>query len=587
MTTEAGPTTVADGDVDVIWSEANPPDSPSAKWRGFAPGRTVLASGSVHAPGGLPLPCDIVFERDVEVTLRDGTRIFVDVYRPVTDDPVPALVAWSPYGKQGGFWELDSYPGRAGVPAEAVSGLQKWEAPDPAYWCLHGYAVVNPDPRGAFASDGDIQTFSIQEGRDGADVIEWIAGQPWSNRNVGMAGNSWLGISQWIIAAQRPPHLAAIAPWEGLTDIYRDLVAPGGIPYRDFASLLLSHHYGRNRYEDILAMFEAHPTFDAYWAAKVFDDTSTITIPAYVVASYTNLIHVDGTFRAWEALGSTEKWLRVHNTMEWPDFYQHQDDLRRFFDYTLKDEANGWETTPRVRMAILDPGHEDVVDQPEDQFPPTRVIPTRLVLDAATRSISAGALPLACPAGASTPAESHLSYDAVTGSAVFTGDLGDLTLAGPMSLRLWVSSDGHPEMDLFVGVSKVDAQGRHVVPDWLPGLPTPGARGWLRVSRRALDPQRSTDLRPVQAHVDPQPLGPGAIVAVDIPIWPMAMRWHAGEKLRIEIAGHDLVDAVPGLPNRKGDNAGRHVLYTGGRYQSYLLAPVLPENTGDTVEVGR
>ncbi|MET0456371.1 MAG: CocE/NonD family hydrolase [Mycobacterium sp.] len=562
---------------DIVWSAANAPESASAKWRGFQKGSEVLPRGSVHSPGGQPLGCDIILERDAEVTLRDGTRIFVDVLRPVTDDPVPTLMAWSPYGKQGGFWHLDNYPGRAGVPVAAVSGLQKWEGPDPAYWCTHGYAVVNPDPRGTFASGGDIQTFSPQEGRDGADVIEWIAEQPWSNQKVGMAGNSWLGISQWIIAAERPPHLSAIAPWEGLSDIYRDLVAPGGVPYRDFLALLLSHHYGRNRYEDVLAMFDAHPTFDAYWATKVFDDTSQITIPAYVVASYTNLIHVDGTFRAWNALGSDEKWLRINNTMEWPDFYQHQDDLRRFYDYVLKGEDNGWETTPRVRMAILDPGHDDVVDQPEDEFPPARAIPTKFYLDAATRGISLGPGPLPCPAAVSSRREGHISYDAATGSAIFTAELGDLTLAGPMRLRLWVESDGHPEMDLFVGISKIDADGKHCVPDWLPGLPTPGARGWLRTSHRALDPVLSTDLRPVQSHESREPLTPGEIIPVDIAIWPMAMRWHVGEQVRIEIAGHDLVEAVPDLPNRAGDNAGRHILHTGGRYESYLLAPVLPE----------
>ncbi|WP_208024251.1 CocE/NonD family hydrolase [Amycolatopsis pithecellobii] len=553
-------------DTDVIWSAANPPESPTAKWRGFKPGSEVLPQGSVHSPGGLPLPCDIVFERDVEVTLRDGKRIFVDVFRPVTGDPVPALMAWSPYGKQGGYWHLDGYPGRAGVPASAISGLNKWEGPDPAYWCAHGYAIVHPDPRGAFESEGDIQTFSPQEGRDGADVIEWIAEQPWSNQKVGMAGNSWLAISQWIIAAEQPPHLSAIAPWEGLLDIYRDLVAPGGIPFTDFMALILSHHYGRNRYEDTLAMLEAHPQLDEYWATKVFD-TSRITVPAYVVASYTNLIHVDGTFRAWERLGSAEKWLRIHNTMEWPDFYEHQDDLRRFYDHVLKGEANGWDETPRVRMAILDPGHDDVVDQPETEFPPSRTVTTKLYLDAASGTITSG----------SPRQESHISYDAPTGSAVFTGDLGDLTVAGPMRLRLWVESDGHPEVDLFVAISKIDAEGEHRVPEWATGLPSPGARGWMRTSHRALDPELSTDLRPVQSHQVRQPLAPGEVVPVDIAIWPMAMRWHAGEKVRIEVTGHDLAVAVPDLPNRSGDNAGHHTLRTGGRYESYLLAPVLPE----------
>lgn len=63
---------------------------------------------------------------------------------------------------------------------------------------------------------------------------------------------------------------------------------------------------------------------------------------------------------------------------------------------------------------------------------------------------------------------------------------------------------------------------------------------------------------------------------VDVAIWPVAMRWHAGEQVRIEVSGHDPAPAVPELPERAGDNAGRHHLRAGGRYESYLLASVLP-----------
>lgn len=548
-----------------IWTKAGDPESASAKWRGFEPGTTILSAGSIHAHGGLPLPCDIVLDRDVEVTLRDGTIIYADVFRPVTDAALPTVLAWSPYGKQGGYWHLDVFPGRVGVPESAVSGLQKWEGPDPAYWCAHGYAVVHPDARGAFESGGDIQSFSRQEGRDGADVIEWIADQAWSNQKVAMAGNSWLAASQWIIAGERPPHLSAIAPWEGFSDIYRDFVSPGGIPAPDFLGQLMSHHYGRNRYEDLSAMLAKYPLVDEYWSDKVFD-TSGIEIPVYVVASYTNGVHVRGTFRAWHSLGSRQRWLRIHNTQEWPDFYAHQEDLRRFFDHVLKGEDNGWEATPRVRMAILDPGHEDVVDVPVDEFPPSPAVVTRFDLDAEALSIVAGK---------TIEQEGVVSYDAKTGSAVFTGDLGDLTLAGPMKLRLWVKSDGHPEMDLFVGISKLGIDGEQLAPETSPGVPTPGARGWLRVSQRALDEGRSTDLVPYQRHDRREPLTAGEVMPVDIEIWPMAMRWHAGEKVRIEIAGHDLYKGANDRPS--GDNAGRHILHTGGRYAAYLLAPVLPE----------
>ncbi|ORW28886.1 CocE/NonD family hydrolase [Mycobacterium palustre] len=553
-------------DIDVIYRQANPPESPLANWRGFKQETVVLQRGSVHSPGGRPLTCDIIFERDVEVTLRDGTVIYTDVYRPVTDDRVPALMAWSPYGKQGGFWQLDVFPDRAGVPAQAVSGLQKWEAPDPAYWCEHGYAIVNPDARGSFESGGDVQVFSSQEGRDGADVIEWIAEQDWSSGKVGMAGNSWLAVTQWLIAAQRPPHLTAIAPWEGLTDVYRDLVAMGGIPDPVFTEGILQNNYGRNKIEDVIAMITKRPLFDEYWATKVID-VSKIDIPVYVVASYTNALHTRGTLAAYAKLDPDKTWLRIHNSMEWPDFYEHQDDLRRFYDHVLKGAKNGWEETPRVRMAILDPGHEDVLDVAQPSFPPPGVVSTAFYLRCDDHTISR-----------SEPTDAaSTSYDAEGGRAVFEADLGDLTLAGPMRLRLWVQADGHDEMDLFVGVQKVAADGSVLVPEFMPKLPSPGARGQLRVSHRKTDDRLSTDLVPHHTHDEVQPLSEGEIVAVDIEIWPMAMRWHRGEKLRIVVSGQELqVPIVPGLPPRPTNNAGRHIIHSGPQRPSFLMAPVLP-----------
>jgi predicted acyl esterase len=552
---------------EIVHSPASSPELPQARRPAFEPGTAVLPAGSTHAPGGLPLPCDIVMDSDVPVSLRDGTTIYVDVFRPVTDEPLPAVVAWSPYGKRGGFWSLDVFPDRAGVPAESLSGLHKWEGPDPAYWCAHGYAVVNPDPRGVFNSEGDIQMFSPQEAQDGYDLIEWAAAQPWSTGKIGMAGNSWLAVTQWLIASVTPPHLAAIAPWEGFTDFYRDMIAPGGIPNMVFTNQIRDNNFGKNRTEDLAATFERHPLMNELWEARHID-TSGIAVPAYVVASYTNLLHARGTFNGWRALPEGNKWLRIHNSLEWPDFYEYQPDLLKFFDWALKGLDNGWESTPRVRMSILDPGHADTVNVPQDTFPPSTAETTAFHLDAAALGIVKEA---------SVEAESSISYDAATGSAVFVADVGEMVLSGPMKLRLWVEADGHDEMDLFVSVSKEGVDGNQLVPDWYPGLPSPGARGQQRVSLRALDPLRSTDLVPFHRHDRSEPLGPGEIVPVDIEIWPMTMRWHAGEKLRVEIGGHDLqVVAADVHPARSAHNRGTHIIHTGGRYASHLLAPLLP-----------
>lgn len=91
---------------------------------------------------------------------------------------------------------MDDIPFRAGVPLSSLSDFQKWEGPDPAYWVLHGYAIVNADPRGVGKSEGNICAMGSQEGRDGADVVDWIGNEKWCSGKVALTGNSWLAASQ-------------------------------------------------------------------------------------------------------------------------------------------------------------------------------------------------------------------------------------------------------------------------------------------------------------------------------------------------------------------------------------------------------
>lgn len=80
--------------------------------------------------------------------------------------------------------------------------------------------------------------WGTQEGRDGYDLIEHIATLDWCNGKIGMAGNSWLAIGMWFIAAERPPHLTCIAPFEGPTDLYMEHLCRGGVPQTPFAEFI-------------------------------------------------------------------------------------------------------------------------------------------------------------------------------------------------------------------------------------------------------------------------------------------------------------------------------------------------------------
>jgi putative CocE/NonD family hydrolase len=154
------------------------------------------------------------------------------------------------------------------------------------------------------------------QGRDCYDLIKWLAEQEWCTGKVGMTGTSYLAVSQWFTAAEQPPQLAAINPWEGVSDVYRDLVLRGGMPDTGFAGLLQDgSFFGKNQKEDLIAEAERYPLMAELWGNKIpaFDK---ITVPAYVVASYSNTLHTAGTFRAWRRMASEQKWLRIHNSQE-------------------------------------------------------------------------------------------------------------------------------------------------------------------------------------------------------------------------------------------------------------------------------
>ena len=590
--------------------KALPVDAPRVRYPGFNPDTLILKAGSVRREGAMPLPCDILLERDVPIRLRDGVTIYADVFRPVGDEACPALLAWSPYGKEIGGQMLDDVPMRSGVPLSATSGLEKFEGPDPAYWVAHGYAIVNPDKRGAYMSEGNLLYWGHEDALDGCDVIDWIASQKWSNGKVGMTGNSWLTVSQWFIAAERPEHLAAIAPWEGFCDHYRESGTRGGIPAPEFPEMIAeTFASAHGMLEDQPRMIVERPFMCDYWEDKAAR-VENIEIPAYVVASYTNSVHTHGSFAGFRRMASKEKWLRVHNTSEWFDYYtpENVEDLRRFFDHYLKGIDNGWEQTPRVRLSVLNPGGTDIVGRAEEDFPLARTRYRKLYLSAADSSLLA-TLP-------EQQAVSEYQSDSARHEVTYRYRMEQPTeITGYMKLHLWVSAPDHDDMDLAVRVEKLSRDGQPL-PDRTGNLIA--ATGLMRVSMRQLDETRSTEAEPYYTFTTEQKLKPGEIVPVEIEIWPMGLYFDEGEILQLTVGAYRPANAaipfgsasisvprdgftyMPGQPvemmtvggnatqcadpvevvvSPATHNAGRHRIYTGGEYDSYLYVPVIPDNT--------
>lgn len=588
------------GDIEVAMRKANPLSEAEYPIPALNNHSVVYKKGCIIEKGHMPLPVDIERIQDIAIPLRDGTTVYGDLYRKQGEGPVPVILVYTMYSKQGGNFNKNFTVCNTGFPKSQVSGLQCFESPDPAYWCQYGYAICIVDQRGIDHSGGNLVFMGKQAGEDVYDVIEFLAEQDFCSGKVTMMGNSQLAMIQWTAAEAKPPHLAAIAPFEGLRDEYRDCVCRGGIPNTVFHDTdIMAYLYGNNQFEDISTMLKKYPLINEYWDDKVAK-LSDVTIPAYVVASWTHSIHTKNSINGFRELGSTDKWLRIHNTHEWGDLdtKENADDLRKFFDHFLKGIDNGWEKTPHVRYAVLDFNAKTDVFKSGNTYPAVQTDTKMLYLDASNGTMS----PICHKSGAKTV------YDGKSGNvkecARFEYKITEeMEIHGASNIRLWMSTDMGNDADLYACLYKKDKKGKvryHIVfPGFrkkldficklipkskqLPGGPIyTGPNGRIRVSHRKLDTSLSTDLEPVLTHDELQILIPNTPVQIDLGMWPTGMLLHPGETLVLEIAGHVAEPVAEAratndkpVEKMKSANEGMHTIYTGGEMSSVLFLPIV------------
>lgn len=525
-------------------------------------------------------PDGVRFDRDVSVYVRDGTRLSVNVFRPDDHAEHPVILSAHPYGK-----DALPKPRRAGygmpfqlrmlpqsVPFR-FSAWTSWEAPDPATWVPHGYALVNCDLRGWGRSDGTGEILSEQEGLDIHDVVEWIATQPWSNGRVGMLGVSYLALSQWAAAATRPPHLAAICPWEGFTDAYRDFMRVGGVREDGFLRLW-SAVLGRQRRSPVTIRRDArtHPLFDDWWAARN-RDIEHIEVPALVAATFSDHnLHSRGTFEGYRRIGSTEKWLFAHRRPKWATFYSDEaaEVQREFFDHFLRADppaTGGMHDVPRVRYEVHEDASTRVALRTDTEWPPygTRWDALRLGADGSLF------------AHTNQPPRT-VEFDLRRGRARFTHRFeSDTELVGPMWLRLHLELRDASDMCLFAGVRK--ARDRKIVGfEGSYGFDRALVTfGMIKPSQRAVDEDRSGLARPFHPDDHRRPLAPGEIAAVDLELRPSATLFRAGELLHLDLQGRWFLPTNPitgQFPARyERSRRGTAVLHVGGEHDAALHVP--------------
>jgi putative CocE/NonD family hydrolase len=461
-----------------------------------------------------------------------------------------------------------------------MSPITPFEGPDPVYWVPRGYAVVTVNPRGLWYSEGTATYLSPEEALDFYDVIEWAGTQLWSNGKVGLTGVSYLASAQWRVAELNPPHLAAMNPWEGWADTYREVAYHGGIPDTWFWPYLWARWgASTSTIEDWRAQMREHPFFDEFWASKAAD-FAKIRTPAFVVASWSDQgLHTRGTLEGFKRIASEHKWLEVHGRKKWAYYYEPQNvaRLQVFFDHFLKGEATSLDEWPKVRIEIRERAYVGAM-RGEQEWPLARTQYTRLHLDATDGSLRRSAAPVPATrryeAVCGLPDADHAEFD-----IVFTEPM---EITGHARLHLFMSAEGSDDLDVFVGLQKLDQHGEVVpFPYYAQFEDGPMALGWLRASHREPDPSRSCEYQPVLKHRRLQKIEPGEVVALDVEIWPSSTRFEAGEGLRLRVQGSDInkyPKATAPVYFRHEDtvNRGMHVIHTGASTDSFLLIPIIP-----------
>ena len=480
-----------------------------------------------------------------------------------------------------------------------------------SYLASYGFVFAVVDVRGTGGSGGNLDKnyFSPRQARDGKEVVQYLGTRKWSNGKVGMSGGSYLGIMQFLVAEQRPSHLAAIAPNEALSDLYNDAAYPGGILSLFFDTQYLavqgapglatpntsaqmlpgtvgvkvSQATGRSVALDYLA----HTTDDHFYKVRSpITRVSRINVPVYVLDGWRDAFEA-GDLRMFEWLqlrkaptfvhisGCTHKGCGgVFDPLGTPD----PDDLAllqvRFFQRYLM--GLHVPKPPPVRVYVQQVNR--YVDGPSWPLPSAHFTTWHLNNGA----LSARPAPRATQQYLANPSAGlSMSLDqqgtvAISPYVPLDQRLEDnqgltwrtptlsrpLTINGPIAMQL-VAASSAPDTDWFVKVSDVAPGGAESIV----------AEGQLRASMRKLAPD-STSIEPVQALRHPKPIKPGKFIRYQIAVAPTAYHFAAGHRLQIRVTSYNLPNALPASFRIDANNPG-----------AVVINPLLPAT--NTIRIGR
>jgi uncharacterized protein len=552
-------------------------------------------------------------EENVYVQMRDGVKLTCTIYRPDADGKFPALLAMSPYGKEG---QVQKIPPKPFNPEYA-----QLEAGDTEFLVSRGYVHVIADVRGSGHSEGQYDVCSRKEQEDGYDLVEWIAEQPWCSGNVGMIGISYFAVIQYLVAAQQPPHLKAIFPHDGWGDMYRDVSHHGGILMHGWlrtwaqggnilawnavpaSEKMHTEEELNQRIEkwknnpiikksptlyNTLEFPHSKPTifdwlineFDGeyYWERSAYTKYDKIKIPVFLgseVHQYPVVMHLPGAIRGFEGISAPKKLVIRPSVPERP-FHQFHDEIVAWYDYWLKGIDTGIMDEPPVKIWVRGAegwryGHEwplsetkwtDFYLSSEGKLLKDKKPSTEEMADNFNHK---PVLPLIQSRLFLDPIPEHVSY----ASDPFDEDT---EIVGPIAIYLYaaIATD---DADFIVKVKDVSPDGNEFVL----------SRGWLKASHRELDREKSKAWQPYHPHTRAKPVVPGDINEYAIDIRPIANLFKKGHRIKIEIWSCDYpleqVDMTllwPNWSHLSYEKETSYKIYHTAKFPSRLVVPIIP-----------
>jgi predicted acyl esterase len=545
---------------------------------------------------------DIIVEKDIMVPVRDGVRMAVNIYRPDAKGKFPALLAMGGYGK-----ELQEVL----IPPQPLNKSALWdgniEAGDTPNIVTRGYVHVIGDVRGIGMSEGEYPGIGApQEGKDGADVVEWIASQPWCDGNVGMIGYSYYGNMQLRVAIQQPPHLKAIFASHLTADAYRGVAYSGGVlslflyglwdgrhgtsgfapknvvsqmlktlPKEEFErrrNELLNHpdiqHYP-NIYH-LLKYPQKNPNFfdivmnpldGPFWQDRsIYPFFDKIKVPTYIIGK------IGGAKGFWDVYTGINTTKKLFVKPTGPEERPWREDLElamRWYDHWLKGNDTGIIDESPIKIFI--PGVNQY--RYEQEWPLKGIDYTNCYL---RRWEGLSFEPELLQPDPDCFLQQPLHLSNKRDSVKYTSPAlpADLEVIGPAAFNLFASID-QDDTNWIVKLSDLAPT----------GMERPVSKGFLKASHRALDTARSKPYAPYHLHTSVDPINPGEITEYSVDMGNVVNVFRAGHRIKLEIESlespRDPEIQIHYHPHLNSSKTTLHKIFRNKEYQSHLVLPVI------------